>query len=119
LLARETTLRLKRRPLRSQFRCRAQRKGPASNTESFKHTAAITDAVVATAYAADAEHLIKSICDERLRFLQSLKTWPVFEVGWGRRVANVRSAALKGQRTGGRRHQTHALMEIQGSKNEV
>jgi len=49
--------------------------------------------------------LIKSICDGRLRFLQSLKTRPVFEVGWGRRVANVRSAALKGQRTGGRRHQ--------------
>jgi lysozyme family protein len=58
-------------------------------------TTAITDTVVGAAYAADAEYLIKSICDERLRFLQLLKTWPVFGVGWRRRVAEVRSTALK------------------------
>src|SRR5262249_38207242 len=40
-------------------------------------TNAITDAVVAAAHAVGAERLIKSICDERLRFLQSLRTWPV------------------------------------------
>jgi lysozyme family protein len=34
-------------------------------------------------------------CDERLRFLQALKTWPVFGAGWGRRVAEVKSTALK------------------------
>ncbi len=58
-------------------------------------TTAITDTVVAAARVTNAEHLVKLICDERLRFLQSLKTWPVFGVGWGRRVADVRSSALK------------------------
>jgi lysozyme family protein len=38
--------------------------------------------------------LIVRVCDERLAFLKSLKTWPVFGKGWGRRVAEVKSAAL-------------------------
>jgi lysozyme family protein len=38
--------------------------------------------------------LIEAICDERLRFLKSLKTWPTFGKGWGRRVAEVRALAL-------------------------
>jgi lysozyme family protein len=38
--------------------------------------------------------LIARVCDERLAFLKSLKTWPVFGKGWGRRVAEVRSTAL-------------------------
>ncbi len=54
----------------------------------------VGDAVVAAARAADAKALVVAICDERLRFLQSLKTWPVFGAGWSRRVAEVRSAAL-------------------------
>jgi lysozyme family protein len=54
----------------------------------------VNDAVVAAARASDAKVLIAAICDERLRFLQSLKTWPVFGAGWGRRVAEVRAAAL-------------------------
>ena len=44
--------------------------------------------------AADAKHTIAELCDERLRFLQSLRTWPVFGKGWGRRVAEVRQVAL-------------------------
>jgi lysozyme family protein len=54
----------------------------------------VTDAVIAAARTADAETLVRAICDERLRFLQSLKTWPAFGKGWGRRVAQVKSAAL-------------------------
>jgi lysozyme family protein len=38
--------------------------------------------------------LILAICDERLRFLRSLRTWPVFGKGWGRRVADVKETAL-------------------------
>ncbi len=38
--------------------------------------------------------IIIGICDERLRFLQALRTWPVFGKGWGRRVAEVKAAAL-------------------------
>jgi lysozyme family protein len=57
-------------------------------------TSVVNDAVIAAAGAVDAKVLIAAICDERLRFLQSLKTWPVFGAGWGRRVAEVRAAAL-------------------------
>jgi lysozyme family protein len=57
-------------------------------------SAQITPEVIAAANAADAEHLIKSICDERLRFLKSLKTWGAFGRGWERRVAQVEAAAL-------------------------
>jgi len=42
----------------------------------------------------EARALIQSICDERLRFLQGLKTWPVFGKGWNKRVGEVRVAAL-------------------------
>jgi lysozyme family protein len=38
--------------------------------------------------------LAGAICDERLRFLQQLRTWPVFGKGWGRRVAEVRATSL-------------------------
>jgi lysozyme family protein len=57
-------------------------------------TSAVDAAVIAAARAADAEALVTAICDERLRFLQSLKTWAVFGKGWGQRVAEVKSAAL-------------------------
>ncbi|MEI9803803.1 MAG: glycosyl hydrolase 108 family protein [Pseudolabrys sp.] len=58
------------------------------------NTSAVSDAVIAAARKADAKALIAAICDERLRFLQSLKTWSVFGGGWGRRVAEVRMVAL-------------------------
>jgi lysozyme family protein len=58
------------------------------------NTSAVTDATIAAARAADSQALIVAICSERLRFLQSLKTWSVFGPGWGRRVAEVRSVAL-------------------------
>ncbi|MDO9414012.1 MAG: hypothetical protein Q7T81_15690 [Pseudolabrys sp.] len=51
--------------------------------------------VVIAAKAADARALVTAICDERLRFLQRLKTWDVFGKGWGRRVAEVKSFSLK------------------------
>jgi uncharacterized protein (TIGR02594 family) len=38
--------------------------------------------------------LIAAICDERLAFLQGLRIWPTFGKGWGRRVREVRAAAL-------------------------
>jgi lysozyme family protein len=56
-------------------------------------TSAVTDEVIAAARAADAKMLIVAICDERLRFLQSLKTWSVFGKGWGTRVAEVKAYA--------------------------
>ena len=44
--------------------------------------------------AADDERLINDLCDRRLRFLKSLRTWSTFGNGWGRRVAETREAAL-------------------------
>jgi lysozyme family protein len=43
----------------------------------------------------DAKALISAVNAERLRFLQSLKTWPTFGKGWGARVQSVNAAALK------------------------
>lgn len=58
------------------------------------NTSIIDDGVIAAANAADPKVLIDSICSERLRFLQSLKTWPVFGGGWGRRVVEVKAISL-------------------------
>jgi lysozyme family protein len=58
------------------------------------NTSVVNDAVVAAARASDAKKLVTAICDERLRFLQTLKIWPVFGAGWGRRVAEVKVVAL-------------------------
>lgn len=43
--------------------------------------------------------LINDICDERMRFLRSLRTWKYFGKGWSRRVTDVRAAALAMTRT--------------------
>lgn len=54
----------------------------------------VTDEVVAAAKGRFAGVLVVEICDERLKFLQSLRTWPVFGDGWGRRVAAVKAVAI-------------------------
>lgn len=42
----------------------------------------------------DCADLVDKINDERLRFLRSLHTWPVFGGGWGRRVTSVKQISL-------------------------
>jgi lysozyme family protein len=54
----------------------------------------VTDDVLNAVARRDAKALIVAINDERLRFLKSLKTWPVFGQGWGRRVAEVKAFSL-------------------------
>jgi lysozyme family protein len=44
--------------------------------------------------AHDPQTIITAVNDERLRFLQSLKTWRIFGKGWQRRVSDVRAASL-------------------------
>lgn len=56
--------------------------------------ATMTDAVIAGVRSASPSALIARLCDERLAFLKSLRTWPVFGAGWGRRVADVRRDSL-------------------------
>ena len=59
------------------------------------NSSAVNDMVIAAANRIDAAKLVTAICDERLRFLQALRTWPVFGKGWGRRVAEVKAVSLR------------------------
>lgn len=59
------------------------------------NTSVINDEVVAAVKKRDVRALIIALNDERLRFLQSLKTWPRFGKGWGRRVAEVKDLSLQ------------------------
>lgn len=59
------------------------------------NTSAITQEVIDAVQKRDAATLIKAMNDERMRFLKSLKTWPVFGAGWGRRVSEVKALSLK------------------------
>jgi len=43
----------------------------------------------------DAEDIVKKYQSTRLAFMQSLPTWDTFGKGWGRRVTEVKDAALK------------------------
>lgn len=54
----------------------------------------IDASVVTASFAVDDEMLVSAICDERMRFLRGLKTWPTFGRGWGTRVAEVRAYDL-------------------------
>jgi len=54
----------------------------------------VTAEVLAALRRRAASDVIIAINDERLRFLRSLKTWPVFGTGWSRRVAEVRAFSL-------------------------
>jgi lysozyme family protein len=57
-------------------------------------TGVMTEAAMAGIRSASPQVLIARLCDERLAFLKSLRTWPVFGAGWGRRVSDVRRDAL-------------------------
>lgn len=50
--------------------------------------------VYAQVKKASAKETINAICDERLRFLKGLHTWPVFGAGWSTRVGEVRTFSL-------------------------
>jgi lysozyme family protein len=54
----------------------------------------VSDDVLAAVKKRDPKAVIIAINDERLRFLQSLRIWPTFGKGWGRRVAGCKAASL-------------------------
>jgi lysozyme family protein len=58
-------------------------------------THVVTDDILQAVDRRNPKALATAINDERLRFLKSLKTWPVFGAGWGRRVAEVRTFSLQ------------------------
>ena len=57
-------------------------------------TSVVSDDVIAAAGKCAARDFVVAICAERLAFLKSLKTFPVFGRGWTARVNGVRAAAL-------------------------
>lgn len=57
-------------------------------------TSVVSDEVIAGARESAADGLVIAICAERIAFLKSLKTFPVFGRGWTARVNGVRAAAL-------------------------
>jgi lysozyme family protein len=58
------------------------------------NSSVVTDAVLNAAGKQNPQALLTAICDERLRFLKGLRTWPVFGHGWSRRVVEGKAAAL-------------------------
>jgi lysozyme family protein len=59
------------------------------------NTSVVTDDVLRALEQRNPKLVINAINDERLRFLQSLRTWDVFGKGWGRRVVEVRAFSLQ------------------------
>lgn len=64
-------------------------------------THVVDDSVLRAVAGREAAQLVAAICDERLAFLKRLRTWPVFGAGWGRRVSEVRTAAIAMARSQG------------------
>jgi lysozyme family protein len=56
---------------------------------------AIGAGTLAKVAAMDAEDIVEKYQVTRLAFMQSLPTWDTFGKGWGRRVTEVKEAALK------------------------
>ena len=54
-----------------------------------------SDEVLAAFCQHDPQQVVVAICEERLRFLRSLKTWSVFGQGWAARVAEVKAFSLQ------------------------
>ena len=80
-------------------------------------SSAVSDDVVAAALSANASVLVKSICAERLAFLKSLKTFPVFGRGWTTRVNGVQAAAL--MMAGPQRSQSSVPKQIESAPGKA
>jgi|APCry1669192522_1035417.scaffolds.fasta_scaffold00206_5 lysozyme family protein len=52
------------------------------------------DVTIESAKDADPEELVNSVCDQRMIFLRSLRTFKTFGKGWTSRVTSVRANAL-------------------------
>lgn len=58
------------------------------------NTSVVTTDVLDAVRKRDPVALVNAINDERLKFLQSLKIWPVYKNGWSRRVSECRMLSL-------------------------
>lgn len=78
-------------------------------------TGRMSDAAIAAVKTRSAADLVARLCDERMAFLKSLRTWPVFGAGWSRRVAEVRRTALAMAAGGQRKTATTTARKAAGS----
>jgi lysozyme family protein len=79
----------------------------------------VGEATIAAAIAKDRARTINGICDRRLSFLKALRTWPVFGVGWGRRVADVRRWGLSFAKVSVPEPKPAPLPEVPSGKAEM
>jgi lysozyme family protein len=74
--------------------------GPARAIMSLQRALGVADdgklgpLTLAALQHANPRKVVNAICDDRLAMMKRLSTWSVFGKGWGRRVADVRVAAL-------------------------
>lgn len=74
--------------------------GPRRAAEFLQRVLGVADdgrvgpKTIEAAEKADARAVIKTLCANRMAFLQRLKHWPTFKNGWTRRVADVERNAL-------------------------
>lgn len=75
--------------------------GPARAAKVLQRAAGVpADGVIgmdtiAAVHARTPREMIAAVCDERLRFVKSLKTWATFGKGWAARIAAVRAASIR------------------------
>lgn len=84
-----------------------------------KATGTMDSVTVQAANRRDPRALVNAICDERLAFLRSLKTFPVFGAGWTSRVSSVRFYAGRlaaGQQSGAVAAESLGKGEVPDSK---
>ena len=60
-----------------------------------KQDGEIGPVTLAKVFDANPRELVQDICEQRMRFLQSLPTWPTFGRGWKNRVEEVEEIAFK------------------------
>lgn len=65
----------------------AARARPITNT--------FDDGLLAAVNGANQVWFVNAMCDERLRFLHALRTWPRFGKGWSARVSDLRAYCLR------------------------
>lgn len=75
--------------------------GPARSAKALQRIVGVAadgivgDDTIRAVHARNPKDVIAALCDERLRFVKSLKTWKTFGKGWSARISAVRAAALR------------------------
>lgn len=75
--------------------------GPGRSARSLqrvlevKQDGEIGPKTLAKVFDANPRELVQDICEQRMKFLQSLPTWDTFGKGWKRRVEEVEEIAFK------------------------